>query len=110
MTNYNPMPALDPVRALSNRKYLMLTASIYWRRFRKKLPMHFTCDCGWKHKWGHEQWDQIQTVICHDCGDFYRVYQNTIVQVIPNPLHRCLISDRDRGGISPSHPYNAAWS
>jgi hypothetical protein len=98
---------LDPVRALSTRKYLMLTASIYWRRFRKKLPRDFACDCGWRHVWGrfgHEQWHQIQTVICHDCGDSYRTLQNTIVSITPNPLNRCLISDKLRSQREPRDP------
>jgi hypothetical protein len=107
-----PVPdpvALDRVRALPTWKYTTLTASIYWRRFRKKLPRHFRCDCGRRRPWElweHQHWDQIQTVTCNDCGDIYRTLQNTIVRIIPNPLHRCLISDRDRHGISDGHPFS----
>lgn len=43
----------------------------------------------------HQHWNEILNVICYDCGDFYRVFGGTIVQVIPNPLHRMLISDKD---------------
>jgi hypothetical protein len=99
---------LDPIRALSTRKYLMLTASIYLRRLRKKLPRDFACDCGWRHVWGrfeHEHWDQIQTVVCYECGDIYRTLHNTIVTIVPNPLNRGLVTDRDRGGVHPDHPY-----
>jgi hypothetical protein len=100
---------LDRACALSSWKYAKLTASIYWRRFRKKLPRHFRCDCGWRHTWGlfeHQHWDKIQTITCHDCGDIYLTLQNTIVRIIPNPLHRSLISDRDRNGISDGHPFS----
>jgi glycosyltransferase involved in cell wall biosynthesis len=100
---------LDWVRALSSWKYAKLTASIYWRRSRTKLPRHFRCDCGARHTWNlseHQHWDKIQTVTCHDCGDIYRTLQNTVVRIIPNPLHRCLISDRDRNGIADGHPFS----
>jgi hypothetical protein len=100
---------LDWVRALSSWKYAKLTASIYWRRSRTKLPRHFRCDCGARHTWNlseHQHLDKIQTVTCHDCGDIYRTLQNTVVRIIPNPLHRCLISDRDRNGIADGHPFS----
>jgi hypothetical protein len=99
---------LDGVRSMSMRDYFMLTASIYWRRLRKKLPMHFRCDCGWRYKntrFDHEHWNQILTITCYECGDIYRTFQNTIVSITPNPFSRCLISDRARGGIDDRHPF-----
>jgi hypothetical protein len=100
---------LDRTRAMSSWEYARLTASIYWRRSRKKLPRHFRCDCGWRHIWSlfeHQHWDKIQSVTCCECGDIYLTLQNTIVRIIPNPLNRCLISDRDRNGISDGHPFS----
>lgn len=99
---------LDGVRAMSTRAYFMLTASIYWRRLRKNLPRHFRCDCGWRYKntrFDHEHWNQVLTITCHECGDIYRTFQNTIVSIAPNPLNRCLIGDRPRGGIDDRHPF-----
>jgi hypothetical protein len=60
---------------------LMVVASIYWRRARGKLPKDFACDCGWRHQHGrfeYEHWNDIQTITCHDCGDIYRTFQNTM--------------------------------
>jgi BrnA antitoxin of type II toxin-antitoxin system len=85
----------DPIRALSTRQYLGLTASIYWRRFRKKLPRNFRCDCGAAYVWGrfeYQRWDQIHEFACYDCGDIYQTLHNTIVTITPNPLNRCLIA------------------
>jgi hypothetical protein len=103
----NDLVALDPVRGLSSWNYARLTLSVYWRRFRKKLPRHFRCDCGARYVWSlheHQHWDQIQTITCHECGDIYLTLQNTIVRIIPNPLHRSMISDR---GIADGHPFSA---
>jgi hypothetical protein len=80
-------------------------------RARKKLPVSFKCDCGWRHRYGlfeHLRWNEIHTIACYDCGDIYRVFQNTIVRIIPNPPHRCLISSKATGGIDSDHPY-ARW-
>jgi hypothetical protein len=100
---------VDRIRALSRWKYNKLVASIFLQRYRKKLPRHFRCDCGWRHKWGlfeHQHWSEIQSITCHECGDIYLTLQNTIVRIIPNPFNRCLISDRDRDGISDGHPFS----
>lgn len=78
-----------------------MTVSIYWRRFRKKLPQ-FRCDCGAALVWGrfeYQRWDQIREFACYDCGDIYQTLHNTIVTKTPNPLNRSLIADKDRGGI-----------
>ena len=101
--------SIDPIRALSTRRYLGLTVSIYWRLLRKKLPKHFRCDCGAAHVWSmfeYERWHQIHTFACHDCGDIYKTLGNTIVTIIPNPLNRCLVADKARDGISGDHPYS----
>jgi hypothetical protein len=103
----NDLVPLDRVRGLSSWKYARLTFSIYSRRLRKKLPRHFRCDCGARYVWSlheHQHWDQIQTINCHECGDIYLTLQNTIVRIIPNPLHRSMISDR---GIADGHPFSA---
>jgi hypothetical protein len=103
----NVLVPLDRVRGLSSWKYARLTFSIYWRRLRKKLPRHFRCDCGARYVWSlheHQHWDQIQTITCYECGDIYLTLQNTIVRIIPNPLHRSMISDR---GIADGHPFSA---
>ena len=68
--------------------------------------MTFKCDCGWRFRHGrfeHERWNEIHT--CHECGDIYRVFQNTIVRIIPNPLHRCLRGSESTGGVDLGHPY-----
>jgi hypothetical protein len=81
---------------------------VLWGRARGRLPMTFKCDCGWRFRYGrfeHERWNEIHTITCHECGDIYRVFQNTIVRIIPNPLHRCLRGSESTGGVDPAHPY-----
>jgi len=84
---------------LSTFAYWKLCFDVLRPRRRLKYTPTFRCDCGWLYRRPVlEQADltNVQTIVCEACGDVYRLLGGSVIGVIPNPLHRCLISDRMR--------------
>lgn len=85
--------------SLSTLAYWKLCFDVLRPRRRLKYTPTFRCDCGRLHRRPVlEQADltTIQTIVCEECGDVYRLLGGAVIRIVPNPLHRCLISDRAR--------------
>jgi hypothetical protein len=100
---------------LSTLAYWKLCFDVLRPRRRLKYTPTFRCDCGWRTRRSVlEQADltHVQTVVCNECGDAYRLLGGAVIRVIPNPLHRCLISDRasciDGGAAAMTERYRRA--
>jgi hypothetical protein len=83
----------------STLSYWAQCLDVYRPRRRPKYTQTFKCDCGWRYNWNVseliEQHKRHQSVVCLDCGDVYRTLGGTITAIIPNPLNRSLLSEKD---------------
>lgn len=98
-----PDVPLDPVRAMSFWKWSTMCLGIRWKRFRKKLPRTYACDCGWRHRWtcweqAPAHWKEMQRLICYDCGSVNTTYGGTRAHIVHNPLGHATYPSASEGG------------
>lgn len=102
-----PDVPMDPVRAMPFSKSAMMCIGLSWKRYRKKLPRTYACDCGWRFRWtcweqAPSHWNEVQELICFDCGAVNRVFAGTRVHIVHNPLgHHTYPSAKDGGWSKP---------